>query len=62
MPKKQQQETAEEQSARFRAEVQKLIDAGELNPTEADAAFERVLEKVKTPKDDQAARYCGRLT
>jgi hypothetical protein len=47
MPKKKKQETPEEQSARFRAEVQRLIDAGELNPTDADAAFERAVEGVR---------------
>lgn len=35
MPKQKRKETAEEQSARFKAEAQKLIDAGELSPTEA---------------------------
>jgi hypothetical protein len=51
MPKKMHQETPEEQSERFRKEVQRLIEAGELNPTEADAAFERVLaQAVKPPR------------
>ena len=44
MPKKQHSETPEEQSARFRAEVEKLIAAGELSPTEAAERFERVLK------------------
>ena len=43
MPKKKSKETQEEQSARFRAEVQRLIAAGELNPTEADERFERLV-------------------
>jgi hypothetical protein len=43
MPKKKHQETPEEQSERFRKEVQRLIDAGELNPTEADERFERLV-------------------
>lgn len=43
MPKKQRKETQAEQSARFKAEVQKLIDAGELNPTEADEALDRLV-------------------
>jgi polyhydroxyalkanoate synthesis regulator phasin len=43
MPKKQQKETAEEQAARFQEEVQKLVDAGELNPTEADAALDALV-------------------
>ena len=47
MPKKKTKETPEEQSARFRAEVARLIEAGELNLTEADAALDRF---VKTSK------------
>lgn len=46
MPKKKQAETQEEQSERFRKAVRELIDAGELNPTEADAAFEKLIEGV----------------
>ena len=45
MPKKNKQETQAEQSARFRAEVERLIAAGELNPTEADEAFDRLVDK-----------------
>ena len=45
LPRKKQHESQAKQSARFRSEVQKLIDAGELNPTEADAAFERLLTR-----------------
>jgi hypothetical protein len=45
MPKKQNPETPEEQSARFRREAQRLIDAGELSPTEADAALDRLVRK-----------------
>lgn len=44
MPKQKRKETQAEQSARFKAEVQKLIDAGELDPTEA----ENLLEKIVT--------------
>lgn len=47
MPKRKQTEAPEEQSERFRKEVQRLIDAGELNPTEADAAFERAVEGAR---------------
>ena len=46
MPKKNKQETQAEQSARFRAEVERLIAAGELSATEADNAFETLLETV----------------
>jgi hypothetical protein len=45
MPKKKHTETPEEQSERFRKEVQRLIDAGELSPTEADAALDRLVRR-----------------
>lgn len=45
MPKKKTQETPEAQSARFRAEVERMIAAGELNPTEADAALDALVRK-----------------
>lgn len=41
MPKKQNPETQAEQSKRFKKEAQRLIDAGELSPTEADATMDR---------------------
>lgn len=44
MPKKKNQESQADQSARFRAEVERLVAAGELSPTEADERFERVLK------------------
>lgn len=47
MPKKKPGMTPEEQSESFRAKVRELIDAGDLNPTEADAAFERVVSATK---------------
>lgn len=43
MPKKKHIETPEEQSARFRAEVERMIAAGELSPTDADAAVDRLI-------------------
>ena len=43
MPKKLKHETQEEQSARFLAEAQKLIDAGELSPTDAEKALDRLV-------------------
>jgi hypothetical protein len=43
MPKKKHHETQEEQSARFKRDAQKLIDAGELDPTEGAAALEKIL-------------------
>jgi hypothetical protein len=42
MPKKKAQENQAEQSERFRKEAQKLIDAGELSPTDAEAALNRM--------------------
>lgn len=50
MPKKKQSETQEEQSARFRAEVERLIAAGELSHTEADAALDRIVRKASQPQ------------
>jgi len=46
MPKKKKAETPEEQSARFRAEVERLIAAGELSPIEADERFEETLKRA----------------
>ena len=48
MPKKKTQETQEEQSARFRAEVERMIAAGELSPTEADASFDEIFLRQAT--------------
>lgn len=45
MPKQKRKETPEEQSARFKAEAQKLVDAGELSPTAADAALDRLIRR-----------------
>lgn len=42
MPKGKRKETQEEQSARFRAEVERLMAAGELNPTDADKALDKI--------------------
>lgn len=50
MPKKQNQESQEHQSERFKKAVRDLEVAGELNPVEADAAFERLMCRVRTPK------------
>ena len=46
MPKKKKTETQAEQSERFRRAVQELVDAGELNPTEADERFEKTLKQI----------------
>lgn len=48
MPKKKLKETQEEQSARFRAEVERMIADGELNPTEGDRALNQLLIDQKS--------------
>lgn len=46
MPKKKNQETQAEQSARFLAEVERLIAAGELNPTKAEEALDTLVRQA----------------
>lgn len=46
MPKKKTPETPEQQSERFKKAVQELIDAGELDPTEAEENFEQVMHNI----------------
>ena len=43
MPKKKRKDSQVDQSARFRAEVERMIEAGELSPTEADKALDRLV-------------------
>jgi len=50
MPKKKTEDTQAEQSERFRKTVRDLIAAGELNPIEADEAFERLLSNAAPPR------------
>lgn len=45
MPKKKREEPQAEQSARFQAEVERLIAAGELSPEEADAALDKLVRQ-----------------
>ena len=47
MPKKAKTESPEEQSERFRREAQKLIDPGELSPTEAEAALDGLVKRSR---------------
>ena len=48
MPKKKKyQETQAEQSERFRKTVRDMVDAGELNLTEADEAFEKIVKNIQ---------------
>ena len=48
MPKKKVQESQAEQSERFRKAVRELVNAGELNPTDADERFEQTLANVRS--------------
>jgi hypothetical protein len=45
MPNKQNPLTPQEQRKRFEEEVQRLIDAGELSPTDADAALDKLVRR-----------------
>jgi polyhydroxyalkanoate synthesis regulator phasin len=47
MPKKSKPESPEEQSERFKREVQELIDAGELDPDAAEAALNDLMRPPK---------------
>lgn len=49
MPKKKARESQKSQSKKFDAEVQRLIDAGELSPTDADEQFEKALRALIPP-------------
>lgn len=60
MPKKKNQETQAQQSERFKKAVRELIDAGELNPTEADSAFDALItRRGLTRESRQGARRQG---
>jgi polyhydroxyalkanoate synthesis regulator phasin len=48
MPKAKNKLTPEEQRKRFETEVRRLIDAGELSPTEADAALDDLVRRSRT--------------
>lgn len=48
MPKKKNQETQAEQSERFKKAAQDMIDAGDLDPDEADGLVSRILAGSKT--------------
>lgn len=54
MPKKKKPESQKEQSARFRAEVERMIVAGELNPTEAAERMDKMLSVASTAASAQA--------
>lgn len=46
MPKKK--ETQQEQARRFQAEVERLAAAGELSPTEAEEALDKMVRSAQT--------------
>ena len=52
MPKKKSEESTEEQAKRFEAEVQGLIDAGELDPIEADERFDALVRSMSPQKKE----------
>jgi len=58
MPSKKNPESQKEQSERFKKTVDDLVAAGELNPDEADASFEKLMglvsEKSKNTKNESA--------
>lgn len=47
MPKRSKPERPEEQSERFRREAQRLIDAGELDPAEAERALDSIVKQSR---------------
>ncbi len=51
MPKKKIQARQAEQSERFKKAVREMIDTGELNPTEADKALDRLVKASKDKTD-----------
>lgn len=52
MPKKKEEISQEEQSRRFLEAAQRLIDAGELNPIEAEEALDRVVNHARRKPED----------
>jgi hypothetical protein len=50
MPKKKVPDDPKAQSERFEKAAQELIDAGELNPTEASSALDKLVSKSRPPK------------
>lgn len=50
MPKAKNRLTPQEQRKRFEAEVRKRVDAGELSPTDADAALDNLVRKAVAEK------------
>jgi polyhydroxyalkanoate synthesis regulator phasin len=50
MPKKKNPESQKEQSERFKKTVADLVAAGELNPIDADKAFDQLMGRLKAVK------------
>ena len=50
MPAKKAPESQAEQSERFRAEVARLIEAGELNPIDAETALDKLVRTKARPR------------
>lgn len=47
MPKKKRKETPAAQSARFRAEVERMIADGELSPIEAEEVLNKLVQNSR---------------
>lgn len=59
MPKKKPGMTPEEQSERFKADAQKLIDTGELTPIAADAALDELVRRARDlPNGNGTNKIC----
>lgn len=56
VPKEKPTEPPDEQSKRFVADAQRMIDAGELNPTEADKALDAMVLKSPIPRENTYPR------
>ena len=52
MPKKKQSETQKEQSARFRAEVERMVAAGELSHTDAEDRVDALLASQRRARPE----------
>ena len=50
MPSKKNPESQKEQSERFKKTVAELVAAGELNPTDANKSFSKLMGKIKVAK------------
>jgi hypothetical protein len=49
MPKAKKDISQDEQSKRFLEEVERMIGAGELSPTEAERRFEEAVRRIMPP-------------